>query len=252
MLVLDFNKEGKGKWLTFKARPQWPWEELHFSVFLGWHQYVTQVPWNGAIFMWYVADKNMFHLKGFLQARSLPVKKAMHQKAIQIINFTSFSTFKRLWSTIRFKAKTLHIYPFMANVTWVKWLKDPSVQRRWKTLIQRERKDETGKNVDVLNLTRNSRLCSRHFKKERISTDGYMSGDPVYFAWNNQRKPQVWGRQERHGSVWAVPSNMSSFAVLGEPLSLKIVVNWSRLKQVTGMSHNPQKSVNFWEKNSLK
>lgn len=42
---------------------------------------------------------------------------------------------------------------------------------------------ETGKNVDVsMNLTRNSTICCRHFVEEKISTDGYTSGDPVYIS----------------------------------------------------------------------
>ena len=55
-------------------------------------------------------------------------------------------------------------------------------------LIQREWKDRTTKNVDTLNLTRNSRLCFCQFNKEKTS-DGYVSGYPVYFTWNNWRKP---------------------------------------------------------------
>ena len=72
------------------------------------------------------------------------------------------------------KAKKRHIYSFVANVMWVKWLR---AQKRWKELIQRERKDKMEKNVDVLNLTRNSRLCSCHFNKEKIIIDGSTS-DP--------------------------------------------------------------------------
>ena len=50
------------------------------------------------------------------------------------------------------------------------------------------------KNMDVLNLRRNSRLRSSHFDKEKISTDGYMRSDRVYFAWNNWGKPLAWGK----------------------------------------------------------
>ena len=52
----------------------------------------------------------------------------------------------------------LHIYPFMTDV---KWSKDLSVQREGKALTQHEKKDQTENDVDVLNLTRNSRLRSR-------------------------------------------------------------------------------------------
>ena len=48
--------------------------------------------------------------------------------------------------------------------------------------IQHERKDKTGKNIDVQNFTTLS-FC--HFDKEKISTDSYASDDPDYWAWNN-------------------------------------------------------------------
>ena len=63
----------------------------------------------------------------------------------------------------RSKAKRLLIYPFMADMKWAKWLEDVSAQTRWKVPIRREGEDKTGRNVDVLNLTRN-----RHFHKEEI------------------------------------------------------------------------------------
>ena len=100
----------------------------------------------------------------------------------------------------------------MTDLTWMKWMKDLSAQRRWKTLIHCERKDKTGKNVDVLNLTRNSRLCSCHFDMEKISTDSYTSGDPVCFAWTNWKKHLVWGGPECHRS--AKPRKSTSAAPL--------------------------------------
>ena len=48
-----------------------------------------------------------------------------------------------------FKAKKLHIYPFIAGLTWVKWPKDPSAQGRWNT--QREGKDKMGMNDNMVN-----------------------------------------------------------------------------------------------------
>ena len=66
--------------------------------------------------------------------------------------------------------------------------KDLYVQRRWKALIRREGKNKTRKNANVLNLVRNSRLCSHHLNEEQISTDSYVRSDPIYFAWNNWRK----------------------------------------------------------------
>ena len=75
------------------------------------------------------------------------------------------------------------MYLFMADKMWVKQPKDLSMQRRWKPSIRYERKAETGENVDMVNLTRNFRGCSHHFHKEKISTDGYRSSDPVYFTW---------------------------------------------------------------------
>ena len=85
----------------------------------------------------------------------------------------------------------------MFDVTGLKWPKDPSVQRGWKTLVRRERKIKTGKKVQMLNLTRNS----RHFNKEKISTDDHRSADLVYFAWNNLRKPLAQERLDRHISA---------------------------------------------------
>ena len=43
------------------------------------------------------------------------------------------------WS-VHHIAKKLNMYPFMVDVTWVKWSKDLSVQTRWKALIQCERR----------------------------------------------------------------------------------------------------------------
>ena len=42
----------------------------------------------------------------------------------------------------RSKAKKLNIYAFRPDVTRVKWPKHLSVQRRWKALLRRERKEE--------------------------------------------------------------------------------------------------------------
>ena len=98
------------------------------------------------------------------------------------------------------KTKKLHMYPFMAEVMWVTWPRDLPAQRRWKPLVQRVRKDNRGKNVNVLILTRKSRLRSCYFNKEKISTADYTSGDPVCFVWNN-RKPLEQGRPERRRSA---------------------------------------------------
>ena len=66
----------------------------------------------------------------------------------------------------------------MADVTWC--LKD------WK--------DEMGKN-----LTKDSRLRCRH--REKISTDGCSSGDPVCFAWSDWEKKPASERLERDRSA---------------------------------------------------
>ena len=59
------------------------------------------------------------------------------------------------------RSKKLHIYPFMAD----------------------------------------AEIYSQHFNKEKISTDGYTSGHPVYFAWKSWWKPLVRGRPEKSGSA---------------------------------------------------
>lgn len=47
----------------------------------------------------------------------------------------------KLQITISTKALKLHVHPFLAYVTWGKWLKELSAQRRWKLLIWHEEKD---------------------------------------------------------------------------------------------------------------
>ena len=79
------------------------------------------------------------------------------------------------------KAKKPHFYPFMADVTWLKWPKD-LCRGKTEGIDRCKREEKMGKNVDMLNLTRNFRLCSDHVNKEKIGANGYMSGDPVYFA----------------------------------------------------------------------
>lgn len=46
-----------------------------------------------------------------------------------------------------------------------------------------------GKNVDTLNLTRNSKLCCCQFGKEQINSDCEMNSKSVYFFWCNWSKP---------------------------------------------------------------
>ena len=127
---------------------------------------------------------------------------------IQIIYFTSFSIFKQSWCTTMMPRSVNHRASKQRSYTsipsWLTWCgkigQKISVQRRQKALIWRDRKDKSGKNVNILNLTRNSRVC--HFDKEQIRTDGYTSGDPLYSTtWNNQRKPLVQGKLERHRSA---------------------------------------------------
>ena len=89
------------------------------------------------------------------------------------------------------RAKKLHIYPFIDDVS------DLSAQGRCQTLTQSERKDKTGTNVNESNLTMDSRIWSLHFNKEQVSADGYVTGDPVCFAWNNRRKPPA---RDKHRS----------------------------------------------------
>ena len=57
----------------------------------------------------------------------------------------------------RSKAKELHICPFMADVTWVKWLKDLSAQREEFNML-------------------NPKICSCHFDREQISTEHVRDG----------------------------------------------------------------------------
>ena len=139
----------------------------------------------------------------FLQTPSLPVKKTTSQKqAIHIINFMSFSA---KCTSHTSKAKKLHIYPFMDDMAWIR-----SVHQRRNVLIRCERKSKAEKNVNALNLTRNSRLCSHHFSKEKISTDSYTSGDLVRFARNNKKGTDL----QIPRRVCVLPPNESRSTVL--------------------------------------
>ena len=73
--------------------------------------------------------------------------------------------------------KSLRKYPWMRDVSWVKWPKLLAVSHRWKRLIRRGGKGG-------LIVERRTRLCSRHFDAHAVG-----EGDPKYFAWNNWGNP---------------------------------------------------------------
>ena len=98
---------------------------------------------------------------GLLETQPFPVETAISQKeAIELLFYAIFCLqtttvyhCNAVESTShRSKAKTLQIYPFMADVMWIKYPKDLSVQRE--------------KNVNMLNSARNFRLCSCDLNKE--------------------------------------------------------------------------------------
>lgn len=71
-------------------------------------------------------------------------------------------------------------WPFMKDVTWVKFPKEQHRINRWISLTRR---------ADKFPINKNTRICSRHFDKEEISENGFCSSDPKYFAWNNWGRP---------------------------------------------------------------
>ena len=73
----------------------------------------------------------------------------------------------------------------MADVMWVKWPKDLSAENK------------SRKTDDALNLTRNPRQWSHHFNKEKLSTDGYASGDPGCTAWTDWEKLLAQGKDQK-------------------------------------------------------
>lgn len=87
------------------------------------------------------------------------------------------------------KQKNLVKYPWMMNIKWVKWPKNCAAIKRWKRLVRREGKTSDGSVIDQLNITRRSRLCSRHFDPEDIDMWGNARSDPKYFKWNNWGNP---------------------------------------------------------------
>ena len=129
------------------------------------------------------------------------------------------------------KRHNLQLYPWMADVSWVKWPKDRTTQNRWKRLIRRDGKDKSGRHVvvDKLNITRRSRLCSFHFDKEHINTWGIASSDPVYFAWND------WGRAANPRSLLAISINERNSGQVHA--AYKVPVDGNRLRK---MQHGQQ------------
>ena len=96
------------------------------------------------------------------------VKKETSQK--QITDFTSFSAFEQpccinaMLQRVNPKQRS---YTSLAGRRDEGKMDDRSVRSEKMDGTDLVWDDKTGKNVDVLNLTRNSRLCSRHFKKEK-------------------------------------------------------------------------------------
>ncbi|XP_054767215.2 uncharacterized protein LOC129274430 [Lytechinus pictus] len=74
------------------------------------------------------------------------------------------------------KRKNPDKWGWMKDVTWVKFPTDASTRATWLRLIRRK---------DKVNLTKKSRLCSRHFDRDQITPDGHAKGYPRYFFWNN-------------------------------------------------------------------
>ena len=72
-----------------------------------------------------------------------------------------------LWSSWMPFACTRNIekWPFMRDVTWVKFPKDSNHFKRLIRLLRR---------ADNINLNRHSRVCSRHFDKDQIRPDGHV------------------------------------------------------------------------------
>ena len=112
--------------------------------------------WNGDIYL--LGGSNVLQFGAVLD-KTTSVKKA----TFDLQTTTVYSWDAVPCTSHSSKVKTQHIYPFLGDEMWVKW-PDVFVQKRWKALIQH---------------WGNSRLCSRYFDKEKISTDGYRSGDSV-------------------------------------------------------------------------
>ena len=65
------------------------------------------------------------------------------------------------------KRRNLTKYPWMRDVTWVKFPTQATRACAWKKLFRRK---------DKFELTKHSRLCSRHFEVDQIRSDGHASG----------------------------------------------------------------------------
>ena len=74
------------------------------------------------------------------------------------------------------KRRNLTKYPWMRDVTWVKFPTQTTRACAWQKLFRRK---------DKFELTKHSRLCSRHFEVDQIRSDGHASGSPQFFLWND-------------------------------------------------------------------
>ena len=76
------------------------------------------------------------------------------------------------------KRKNTQKYPWMKELSWVKFPRPSNRQQRtaWRNLLRRK---------DRFELSRNSRLCSRHFDQADILPNGTAKNPPKYFFWNN-------------------------------------------------------------------
>ncbi len=108
------------------------------------------------------------------------------------------------------------IHPWMQSVTWVKFPKKQTDRNRWKKLIRRGGKGKENV-VDLFELHRNSRVCSRHFDHVDIE-NGVAKRDPHYFAWNN------WGQPAKPRTSLATQKLDDARQISGAAVSLPLEV----------------------------
>ena len=77
----------------------------------------------------------------------------------------------------------------MKDLSWVKFPSNQQQRMAWRKLLRRK---------DSFELTRNSRLCSRHFDRTDILPNGTSKSPPKYFFWNNFGLDVDQAREERN------------------------------------------------------
>ena len=101
------------------------------------------------------------------------------------------------------KLKNLQKYPWMRDVTWVKFPTNSTMRATWKKLLWRQ---------DKFEIMARLRLWSLHFDKEQLQYDEHAVGFPKYIYWNNYGlvlNPRKSGAVEKRAQAEAAVASLT-------------------------------------------